>query len=145
MKTLLDTCIIIDALQSRVPFCKEAQEIFLFCADNTVEGFVTAKEVTDIYYLIHRQLHNDGKTREILRKISTLFFLLDTTSLDIQKAISSQSSDFGDAVMMETALRSDMDCIVTRNKEDYVLSEIPVYTPTEFLRLLKMDFSHDGM
>ena len=39
MKALMDTCIIIDALQNRHPFCEEAQKIFLLCANDEFEGF----------------------------------------------------------------------------------------------------------
>lgn len=53
-----------------------------------------------------------------------LFDVLDTTSIDCRKALSSQVVDYEDAVMCETALRSDMDCIVTRNGKDYVQSEV---------------------
>lgn len=136
MKAVIDTCIIVDALQSRDPFCKDAQSIFLLCANQKFEGYLTAKAITDIYYLVHRQTHNDKTTRDILRKICTLFDLLDTTSLDIRNAISSEVSDFEDAVMIETSIRSGADCIVTRNTRDYTKSSLPVYTPEAFLKLL---------
>ena len=48
---------------------------------------------------------------------------------------SSEMTDFEDAVMVETALRCGMDCIVTRNVKDYVKSMIEVYQPAEFLGL----------
>ena len=38
-----------------------------------------------------------------------------------------------DAVMAETALRENMDCIVTRNLSDYQNAPLPVYAPQEFL------------
>ena len=65
-----------------------------------------------------------------------MFGLLDTTALDIRKAISAEISDFEDAVMVETAARSGADCIVTRNTKDYSKAPIPVYTPAEFIELL---------
>lgn len=132
---MIDTCVIVDALQSREPFCKEAQAIFLLCANRQFEGFLTAKAITDIYYLTHRQTHSDKSTRNILTKLCALFGLLDTTALDIRKAISAEVSDFEDAVMIETAVRSGADCIVTRNAKDYTKSPIPVYSPAEFLAL----------
>ena len=42
MRALLDTCVIIDALQSREPFCKSAQTIFLAAANNQFIGCITA-------------------------------------------------------------------------------------------------------
>ena len=56
--------------------------------------------------------------------------------IDIRKAISAEISAFEDAVMVETALRSDADCIVTRNIKDYSKAPLPVYTPTRFIELL---------
>ena len=49
MRVLVDTCVIIDALQSRVPFAEDAQRIFIYSANNQFEGYITAKSVTDIY------------------------------------------------------------------------------------------------
>lgn len=136
MMAVIDTCVIVDALQSREPFCKDAQSIFLLCANRQFEGFLTAKAMTDIYYLTHRQTHNDKAARDVLTKLCALFVLLDTTALDIRKAISAEISDFEDAVMIETAVRSGADCIVTRNTKDYCKSLIPIYAPSEFVALL---------
>ena len=55
MRAVMDTCVIADALQSREPFCKDAQSIFLLCSNRQSEGFMTAKAITDIYYLTSRQ------------------------------------------------------------------------------------------
>lgn len=79
---------IILCLQSRVPFAEAAQKIFIYSANKQFEGYVTAKSVTDIYYLTHRLTHSDAETRKILSKLFTLFHLLDTTSLDCRKVIS---------------------------------------------------------
>ncbi len=136
MKAVIDTCVVVDALQSREPFYKDAQIIFLNCANQKCEGFLTAKSITDIYYLTHRQTHSDKETRNILIKLCTLFTVLDTTAMDIHKAILSGISDFEDAVMIETAARSEVDCIVTRNTKDYKKSLIPIYSPAEFIRII---------
>ncbi len=94
---------------------------------------VTLEEAKD---LTHRQTHSDKATRDVLTKLCALFGLLDTTALDIRKAISAEISDFEDAVMVETAVRSGADCIVTRNTKDYSKAPIPVYAPAEFIELL---------
>ena len=51
MRALIDTCIVIDALQNRQPFHNAAQELFLAVANRRFDGFLTAKSITDIYYL----------------------------------------------------------------------------------------------
>lgn len=139
MRVLIDTCVIIDALQSRVPFAEAAQKIFLYSANKKFEGYITAKASTDIYYLTHRLTHDDLETRKILSKLYILFHLLDTTSLDCRKAISSEISDYEDAIMVETAIRCEIDCIVTRNVKDYAKSPIMVYEPSAFISLLELE------
>lgn len=136
MRALIDTCIIVDALQNREPFCADAQGIFLAVANNQADGFLTAKSATDIYYLTHRHTHSDKDTRAILNTLFQLFDLLDTAGMDCRRAISSDISDFEDAVMVESAIRSGVNCIVTRNLKDYVKSQIPVYAPADFLNLI---------
>lgn len=133
MRILLDTCVVIDVLQARDPFHKNAERIFLGVANNHYEGYITAKSVTDIYYLTHRCTHSAKETRKIITNLLSLFNVLDTTDIDIRKALVSKTSDYEDAVMTETAIRAKMDCIITRNKKDYLKSNTVVYTPDEFL------------
>lgn len=137
MTALIDTCIIIDALQKREPFFEDAQKIFLSVANKSVVGYISAKSVADIYYLTHRATHSDEQTRKILKTLLGLFNIADTTAIDCRKALSSDVSDYEDAIMCETAMRSDMDCIVTRNIKDYEKTEVKVYEPQEFLKELE--------
>ena len=60
MRALIDTCIIIDALQAREPFAEDAQQIFLAVANKRVMGFLTAKSAADIYYITHRHTRIPG-------------------------------------------------------------------------------------
>ena len=136
MKALLDTCVVIDALQARQPFKDDAQAILLAAANRVFDGFLSAKSAADIYYLLHRHTHSDAETRRLLTKLFSLFALADTEGIDCRRAISSLLTDYEDAIMAETALRSGMDCIVTRNERDYRASPVPVFTPAEFLKRL---------
>lgn len=136
MKALLDTCIVVDLLQKREPFFKDAKDIFLCVANHRFEGFVSAKALTDIYYLMHRYTHSDAESRKALDTLLKLVGVLPTSGVDCQKALLSEVTDYEDAVMIETAIREQMDCIVTRNLSDYAKSSIPVYAPDAFLALL---------
>ena len=137
MKALIDTCVIVDVLQSREPFCEKAQTLFLAAANNQFTGCMTAKSATDIYYLTHRFTHDDKASRAVLNKLFMLFEVLDTAGMDCRHAIPSPVSDFEDAIMIETAKRTDANCIVTRNERDYSLSPVPVFSPTKFLKHLE--------
>lgn len=137
MKAVIDTCIIIDYLQKRQPFYADACDIIMSLANNQFDGYITAKSVNDIYYLLHRYFHDDKLTRNTLSSLFRLFIILDTTALDCQLAVLSAVGDYEDAVMTETAFRSNMDCIVTRNISDFKNAVVTVYSPQDFLKLIQ--------
>ena len=132
MKVLIDTNIFIDFLQNRQPFAKDSRRTILQAIN--YEGFVAASSITDIYYLQHQRTHNKDKTKRDLADLLKVFNIVDTTEMDCRIALRSNLRDFEDAILVESAKRSKMDCIVTRNAKDFKDSGIPVYTPSEFLR-----------
>ena len=107
----------------------------LTAANHRFDGFITAKSLTDIYCLTRRFTHDDAKARKVLSTLLIPLDLLDTAGLNCRKAISSDISDYEDAVMIETAIRTGMDAIVTRNARDYARSTVPVCTPAELLTM----------
>ena len=124
MTAVIDTCVIIDALQGREPFSADAQKLFLAVSNRQFDGILTAKSITDIFYILRRSLHNDALTKECIHKLFVLFDIADTFA------------DYEDAVMIETAKRIGADCIITRNLKDYTATGIPVYSPADFLSRL---------
>lgn len=137
MKVLIDTCIVMDFLQHREPFADDAKAIFRAAACEQFTGYITAKSATDIYYLTHRCTHNGKDARNKLNSLLSIISMIDTAAADIFHALSSETTAFEDAVMIETASRSHIDCIVTRNQKDYKKSSVPIFNPSEFLQQLK--------
>lgn len=137
MRVLVDTCVIVDVLQDRRPFSENAKTIFYAVANKQIDGYISAKAITDIYYLTRRLTHSDEITRQILKTLLGLFDILDTTAIDCRKALSSEITDYEDAVMCETAERCDIDCIVTRNEKDYRKSKVKVMPPGELVKSLE--------
>ncbi|MCR5136705.1 MAG: PIN domain-containing protein [Oscillospiraceae bacterium] len=139
MNVLIDTCIIIDTLQSRGPYNKDAEAVFLSVANRRCVGFLTANSITDIYYLMHKALHSAEETKKVLGVLFNLFEILDTCGIDCRRALTSDTFDYEDAVMIEAAARAEIDCIVTRNLKDYAGAPMPVYSPSQFVGLLYAD------
>ena len=127
MKALIDTCVIVDILQKREPFYQADMEILLSVSNRRCTGFLTAKSITDIYYILRRSIHNEEEVRRLVRILFTLLEVKDTFSADCELALDSPMTDYEDAIMVQTA------CIVTRNLKDYKLSSLPVFSPEQFL------------
>ncbi len=136
MKVLIDTCVLVDALETREPFFDDAENIFISAASNEYDGIITARSVLDIYYLVHRYLKDDKKTRMHIGNLMRLFNVCDTTAGDIENAVTSSMKDYEDAVMSETAKRIGADFIVTRNIRDYRDSKVKAIMPSDFLMML---------
>ena len=140
MRVLLDTNVIIDVLQNREPWCISGKAIFLSVARKEFSGCITAKEAADIHFFAKKQFKGeenvDNKARQILIKLFSLFEIIDTTESDCKNALSFPNNDYEDAIMIETALRSGVDCIITRNTEHFSESPVKIYTPDEFVEII---------
>lgn len=77
------------------------------------------------FYLMFRCTHSDTEARDKLNSLLSIISMLDTAAMDIFHALSSETSDFEDSVMIETTSRSHIDCIITRNSKDYKKSSVP--------------------
>ena len=89
--------------------------------------------VANFAYILRK---NDKKELyRFIRFICQNFKVLKNDSNDILKAMDIDARDFEDAIQYETALDGKCDCIITRNKKDFYFSQIPVFTPEEFLNL----------
>ena len=136
MKILLDTCIIIDALQDCQPFSNEARAIIDAGSLRYYDAYLTAKELTDIYYLMKNYCHSDKRTRKIISDLFSITNVIDTTSHQVYAAIFTNITDYEDAIMAQTAIQNNLDFIVTRNLKDFRNSPIPAISPADCLKKL---------
>ena len=135
MSVLIDTNIIIDALQNRERFAKDSELVVLQAYE--YDGYIAATSVTDIYYIQRRYYHDKEKARKNLEKVLKLYDIIDVTEIDCRNALRSDIPDFEDAVLVESAKRNGIDCIITRNTKDFKNTGIKVYTPIEFLEHMR--------
>lgn len=135
MKVLIDTNVIIDSLQSREGFLEDAGRVMLRACD--YDGYIAASSVTDIFYLQNRFFRDRKKAKQNLGNLLKIFRVLDTTGEDCRNALRSGMADFEDAILVDTAIRNEIDAIVTRNKKDFKGVGVEVCTPEEFLEKLE--------
>lgn len=58
MRLMIDTNIFLDVLTEREPFYRDSRAVLELCESRKVHGFLSASSVTDIFYLIRRELHS---------------------------------------------------------------------------------------
>ena len=133
MRLLIDTNVILDYILARKGFREDAKRIFELAAYDQAYEFVSSSALTDIFYHVNKSLRNSYETQDKLRELLELISVLDVTGHTIQKALDLHWADFEDAVQYAAALENDVDCIITRNGNDFEKREIPVLSPAEFL------------
>ena len=110
MRVLVDTCVIVDALQDRKPFSDNAKTIFYAVANKQIDGYISAKSITDITktYLTHLI---GGKT----------MMQIDSAILATDKVICKNISRFDDS---ERGLLSQNILSQLRNFVEYIADKV---------------------
>jgi len=138
MKVLIDTNILIDFFAHRPDFFEYAKSVIQACLF-TVDGYVAAHSVTNIFYVLHETLKIPEETcRNNINKICQVFKIISVGKDEIFNANNNLDfHDFEDSVQNQCAEISNVDYIVTRNVKDFEKSKIEALTPIEFLKKLK--------
>lgn len=134
MKTvLIDTNIILDFFVARQPFEKEAAEIFRLTYNKKIRSYISALSYANSYYYI-KKLTNRKTSIELLKNLKRIVSTINLDEDIIEAALNSEFNDFEDALQYYSAKSiSAMEIIITRNIKDFGKSNIPVYTPIQFL------------
>ena len=137
MTVLLDTNIILDALQERPPFDMEAKEILRRAqSGKEFACLFTANAAADIFYLY-------SKARDMKSANTALDFLLShygvvsVTHDDCKAAVAHHIDDFEDALVVVCAQNAGADYIVTRDTQFlHAVSTVKLISPKDFIALL---------
>lgn len=135
MRLMIDTNIFLDVLAEREPFYANSKAVLELCENKKVDGFLPASGVTDIFYLLRRQLHSVDLAYKALGSVLDIAKVLTVTNEDVLNAYIRRASDFEDCLMAICAKANKCDAIVTRNKKDFLTFGITLFSPEELLKL----------
>jgi predicted nucleic acid-binding protein len=130
MRVLVDTNVVLDFLQEREPFIKDAAKLFKLIDAGEIEGFIAATTITNIYYIVRRAV-GLAAAEDAITQILTDLQICKVDRAILEHALALQFRDFEDAVQYACALAYGVDAIVTRDVSGFVASDIPVKSPGE--------------
>jgi predicted nucleic acid-binding protein len=131
-KPLVDLNVILDFLNHR-NFHEFAAEILNRCANEELDGYICAHEITTLAYFLMKDYRDSAKVNNILATILDIFTVVPVDKTVLYDALNSPITDYEDAVIEVSALRHGIDCIITRNIKDFKSARIPCFTPEQFL------------
>jgi predicted nucleic acid-binding protein len=135
-RLFLDTNVVIDLLGEREAFYDAIAKIVSLADKGKIQLTVSALTYSTAFYILSR-FESKDIVKEKIRKFKTIAKTADLTDKIIDKGLSSKFADFEDALQYFCALKTDCTIIVTRNEKDFKVSEIPVFSPNEYLSKLK--------
>jgi len=135
-KLFIDTNVMIDLIDKRVPFYNDIAIISTLAEEQQLKLVASSLSYVNTFYVLSKNLDNTV----VINSLKKYRLICDVSNIDeiiIDKSLISNFNDFEDAVQHYSALHHKCDILITRNKKDFKNSEIPVMTPTEFLISLK--------
>lgn len=136
MRLFIDTNVMLDLLGEREPFYIASAKIATLADKGKIEMVASALSYATVSYFLTK-FEGIDKTKDKLRKFKVISEICELDGKIIEKGLTSNFSDYEDALQYHSALRKECDIIITRNAKDFKLSSIPVMTPDEFLNSLK--------
>jgi len=134
-RLFLDTNVMFDLLGEREPFYDSIAKVATLADKGEVILTVSTLSYSTLFYLLSK-FEKSEVVKEKLRKFKIISRTSDLTDIIIEKGLSSNFSDFEDALQYHCALKADCNILITRNGKDFKESEIPVMTATEYLKSL---------
>jgi predicted nucleic acid-binding protein len=135
-KIFIDSDIILDLIQKREPFYKEAVSLFALVEENKVKGFVSPLIFANLFYIL-RKIENSKFAIQVLTRLKAILHVLTIDEKIVELALSSGFKDFEDAIQYYSALEANLEYILTRNKKDYIESGLIICTAKEYLAIRK--------
>ncbi len=132
-RVFIDTNILLDLLLERLPWVNQASVLFSMADRKELDLLCCSLSFSTAIYLMNRLKYT---RKEIITKLTIVKSLCTVTTVDssvIDRVLQSDFSDLEDGMQYYSALAANAEVIVTRNEKDYILSNIPVLSPTEFL------------
>lgn len=141
MKCLVDTNILIDYYQNRIPFAEPAELLLALGMLKELDLWMSSSQITDTYFILSeggkRSLASEA--RGAIKSARKCVRVCAIGGQEIDAALDSPWEDFEDACVYQAALKVKADAIVTRNKTDFVRSSINVFDCDELFAYLKQE------
>jgi len=133
-KILIDLNIILDFLNKR-DFHQEAAQLINMCVEKKLSGYICAHEVTTLSYFLLKEQKDKTKVINTITALLDIFNVIPIDESILRDSLISPITDYEDAVIEVSSMKTNLDYIISRNISDFKSSRIPTYTPEQFFIL----------
>ena len=131
-RIFVDTNVLLDVLLKRKNFYKDAERLFNYCVERQIVVYISSLSIATINYILSK-IFTESKVRKMLEFIYQFASILPFDKRIVFSAHYSAFKDLEDAFQYFTAKQYNIPIIITRNQKDFLVDDISVITPKEFL------------
>ena len=141
MKAFLDTDMLFDLFDKEQSF-SEAGYIKAMAFFNDIEIWASSKSFADVLLDLQRQ-HGAEEVKSLAASSRTFLYLCSITEENVFEAARRGWSDLDRCLASIAAEKIKADVIITRDKEAFEHSFIPIASPGEFIQSVRDDYGLD--
>lgn len=134
MRLLVDTNVFLDIILHRPVLFEKSKDFLNFAEKNNDEIYISSFSLKDIAYFARKALHNEKLSNNLLISLySNVDKVLGVSSDDTINSLYSDG-DFEDNCLINSALSSMCDAVITNNVKDFVNKGINVFSPEDYIK-----------
>ena len=133
MKVFIDTNIVLDLLLQRRNFLINAEKIFSLAYKGKIVLYFSAISFVSVTYYLGKHTNKDIKA--VLEDLCKIVKILPFNQRIIENTLHSNFKDIEDGYQYFTAKENNIHIMITRNVKDFLVDDISVVTPEEFLMI----------
>ena len=131
-RLLLDTNVLLDAVCPGRPEQKETHRLLARCNGDGDMGMVCALSLKDVYYVMEKRF-DETTARKAVEWLTNLLVVVPVGAEESLSALASSEPDFEDGLVRACAELSDVDFIVSRDRDAFAGSTVRRVTSREYL------------
>ena len=133
MKVFIDTNIVLDLLLQRRHFLINAEKIFSLAYKGKIVLYFSAVSFVSVTYYLGKHTNKDIKA--VLEDLCKIVKILPFNQRIIENTLHSNFKDIADGYQYFTAKENNIHIMITRNVKDFLVDDISIVTPEEFLMI----------
>lgn len=135
MRVFLDTNILLDIVEQRLPFYAASQAVLDECDQRGFEVFVAWHGIATVFYITARKC-GEVYALEMIRDLLTWATVATVGQDEARAALGYGITDYEDALIAAAAAASGVDWLVTRDEAGFLNGPVPPINPGDFLQKL---------
>lgn len=137
MCILIDTNIILDLIQDREPYSKNASRIINSCITGENIGYIASHTLVDLFFILRKDKNIKERKYLILNLCHFFNIILEESKYFVSFCYNQDWNDLEDGLQMKCAEAENLDYIVTRDKKNgFKNSPVQTIDTEDFLKLL---------